>query len=71
MIPPKPHAAKYFPLYSSILGFGSVFSSIDILATLFQVPSLNCTDRVELLSRRAVNYGFDMENDRFPSQGFN
>jgi hypothetical protein len=26
MIPPSPQAAKYFPLYSSILGLGSVFS---------------------------------------------
>jgi hypothetical protein len=32
MIPPRPQAAKYFPLYSSILGFGRAFSRDDILA---------------------------------------
>jgi hypothetical protein len=32
MIPPIAQAAKYFPLYSSIFGFGSAFSSFDIVA---------------------------------------
>lgn len=38
MIPPIAQAAKYFPLYSSILGFGSAFSSFDI------VPGLRAID---------------------------
>jgi len=29
--PPTAQAAKYFPLYSSIFGFGSAFSIFDIL----------------------------------------
>ena len=35
MIPPKPQAAKYFPLYSSIFGLGSVFSRADISEVAF------------------------------------
>jgi hypothetical protein len=31
IIPPTAQAAKYFPLYSSIFGFGSAFSILDIL----------------------------------------
>ena len=33
-IPPSPQAAKYFPLYSSMLGLGSDFSSEDIVKSL-------------------------------------
>lgn len=42
MIPPRPQAAKYFPLYSSILGFGSAFSTVDMLISAAQILSFNC-----------------------------
>jgi len=34
IIPPNPHARKYLPLYSSILGFGRALSRVDILNML-------------------------------------
>lgn len=34
IIPPKPHARKYCPLYNSIFGFGRAFSSVDIFAVV-------------------------------------
>lgn len=35
MMPPRPQAAKYFPLYSSILGFGRAFSRVDMFDLKF------------------------------------
>jgi len=40
IIPPRPHAAKYCPLYSSIFGLGSALSSVDIFAA-FQFLSID------------------------------
>jgi hypothetical protein len=37
IIPPTAQAAKYFPLYSSIFGFGRAFSIFDILAAILGI----------------------------------
>jgi hypothetical protein len=56
IIPPRPQAAKYFPLYSSIFGFGSAFSSI---ADIFIIA--------QLLNSLSYRVGFTAETDQYNS----